>query len=188
MQDKASFKSNFESIISLIVVAFTAIDFHPHWHIIRPPLGYEYQPPPPLILDPITRHRRRTEEAERRAHERANNRLRIAQTGRILSQFEQRGPVLRHCSACTEVRHDKAACQGCRSTGHIRSSCPFVPRSTPLLSSTVVDQYSLRLHSNIASQPSVIQQQGQWEGDFRSTQFSRIWEDLDESIVPATQY
>jgi len=87
----------------------TPIDFHPHWHIKRPPPGYEYTPPSRIILDPISRSRRRNKEAERRAHVRTNNRLRIAQTGRILSQFEQRGGPLRHCSACTELRHDKVA-------------------------------------------------------------------------------
>ena len=65
-------------------------DFHPHWHINRPLSDIEYVPPTPVILDPIDRHLRRTQETERRAHARANNRLRLAQTGRILSQFEQR--------------------------------------------------------------------------------------------------
>lgn len=115
-------------------IAVVPIDFHPHWHISRPPPDFEYAPPPPIILDPIARHLRRTQEAERRAHARANNRLRVAQTGRILSQFEQRQGVLRHCSACTEPRHDRQACRGCRSTGHIRSSCPHVPRAMPVLS------------------------------------------------------
>jgi hypothetical protein len=108
-------------------------DFHPHWHINRPLSDIEYVPPTPVILDPIDRHLRRTQETERRAHARANNRLRLAQTGRILSQFEQRQGALRHCSACTEPRHDRQACGGCRSTGHIRSNCPHVPRARPVL-------------------------------------------------------
>jgi len=58
--------------------AIVPVDFHPHWHIQRPLPGFEYVPPPPIILDPISRQRRRTAEAERRAHERANNRLRTA--------------------------------------------------------------------------------------------------------------
>jgi hypothetical protein len=109
------------------LTAITPIDFHPHWHINRPLPGFEYVPPPPIILDPISRQLRRTEEAERRAHVRAHNRIRVAQTGRILSQFEQRGGILRHCSMCTEPRHDRAVCQGCRSTDHNRARCPFAP-------------------------------------------------------------
>ena len=35
----------------------------------------------------IVFQRRRDEEAERGAHRRANNRIRVAQSGRILSQF-----------------------------------------------------------------------------------------------------
>jgi len=34
----------------------------------------------------------------------------------------------------TEPRHDRQACRGCRSTGHIRSNCPHVPRAMPVLS------------------------------------------------------
>ena len=67
--------------------------------------------------------------------------MRIAQTGRILSQFEQRGGTLRHCSACIEFRHDKGACQGCRSTGHTRSNYPTIPRVISALQSTVAIQY-----------------------------------------------
>ena len=75
------------SSLLIALIAITLIDFHPHWHINRPPPGFEYIPPP-LILDPVSRFLRCTQEAERQAHVRANNRLRIAQTGRILSQFE----------------------------------------------------------------------------------------------------
>jgi hypothetical protein len=101
----------------IALIAITLIDFHPHWHINRPPPGFKYTPPPLLILDPASRFLRCTQEAERRAHIQANNRLQIVQTGRILSQFKQRQGALRHCSACTEYGHDKQTCGGCRSTG-----------------------------------------------------------------------
>jgi hypothetical protein len=68
----------FESLTHITIVP---IDFHPYWHINRPPPGFEYIPPPPIILDPISRQLCYTQEAERRAHVRANNRLRITQTG-----------------------------------------------------------------------------------------------------------
>jgi hypothetical protein len=105
-------------------LSFQPVDFHPHWHYERPPIGVEWNPPLP-ILDPVDRQRRRTAEVERRAHSRVHARLRTAQTGRILSQHEQREAPLRHCSACTEHGHDRATCHGCRSTDHTRSRCPF---------------------------------------------------------------
>lgn len=37
-----------------------------------------------------------------------------------------RDTVLRHCSACTPHGHDKAACRGCRSVRHVKSTCPYV--------------------------------------------------------------
>jgi hypothetical protein len=187
-------------------IAIVPIDFHPHWHINRPPPGFEYIPPPPIILDPISRQLRRTQEAERRAHVRANNRLRIAQTGRILSQFEQRQGVLRHCSACTELRHDKATCGGCKSTGHIRSTCPFVPRAMPSLANTVAIQSNSAASSNsgarnrlYSTQPLLLPQQSQmseyWErsipGGSQSTQFGLglgVSDTEEDVLVPATQY
>ena len=86
-----------------------------------------------MILDPIERRLRRTQETERRAHQRANNRLRTAQTGRILSQFEQRQGVLRHCSVCTEPRYNRQTCNRYRLTRYIRSTCPYIPRAIPIL-------------------------------------------------------
>ena len=105
-------------------------DFHPHWYWKKPPPGTEYQAPTPLILDPEARQRRNQQQLERRqqANEvRAHARIRRAQTGRILSQFEQIQPVLRHCSACIIHGHDKATCTGCRSTNHTRNACPIIP-------------------------------------------------------------
>ena len=145
------------------------IDFHPHWHIVRPPLSFEYVPPPPPILDPIERAVRRSRDTERRAHQ-VINRRRLAQTGRVLSGFEQVHAPLRHCSACTVHGHDKATCRGCISTGHTRSGCP-----------------------NIA--PRTQRAQGWWEnntiGGTQSTQFGWEMEGLDHEydvLVPATQY
>ncbi len=74
----------------------------------------------------MIRQQRRTEESGRRAHARAHNRQQAAQTGRILSQHETLQPVLRHCTACVELGHDKIRCQGCRATGHTRSHCPNI--------------------------------------------------------------
>lgn len=102
----------------------TSNDFHPHWHINRPPIGFQSTTIQPPILDPLTRQQRRNNEAARRAHQRAFNRQRVAQTGRILSQFESQSQVLRHCSACVEAGHDKMRCRGCRATGHSRNRCP----------------------------------------------------------------
>jgi MULE transposase domain len=101
-------------------------DFHPHWHWEKPLPGSAPIVLPPPILDPETRQRRRTEEAARRLQARQHARVRTAHTGRILSQFEQQQPVLRHCSACIEYGHDKATCRGCRSTTHTRNACPNV--------------------------------------------------------------
>lgn len=103
------------------------LDFHPHWHWVKPLLGAQPIELPLAILDPQTRQRRRTEETNRRAQERAHRRVRLAQTGRILSQHEQIQGILRHCSACTIYGHDKATCRGCRSTDHRRNACPHVP-------------------------------------------------------------
>ena len=101
-------------------------DFHPHYHYDRTSLDEPviFRAP---ILDPVSRQRRNTEETERRAHQRQHQRLRRAQTGRILSGFEQRETAIAHCSACTDPGHDKAVCRGCRSTGHKRNNCPFRP-------------------------------------------------------------
>jgi MULE transposase domain len=104
-------------------------DFHPHWHWEKPLPGAEPVAPEPPILDPETRQRRRTQEANRRAHQRQHAAVRRAQTGRILSQHEQMQTVLRHCSACVEWGHDKATCRGCRATSHTRTSCPNNPYS-----------------------------------------------------------
>lgn len=108
------------------------LDFHPFCHYYRPPPGAEpvvFEPP---ILEPVNRQRQRAFEIERRAHARQNRRLHTAQTERILSQFEQAIQPLRHCSACVIHGHNKAICQKCRSTGHTRSNCPFIPtRNTP---------------------------------------------------------
>ena len=101
------------------------LDFHPFYHYYRPPPGAEpviFEPP---ILDPVSRQRRHAFEVERRAHARQNHRLYIAQTGRILSQFEQAIQRLRHCSACIIHGHNRATCQGCQSIGYTRSNCPF---------------------------------------------------------------
>jgi hypothetical protein len=38
------------------------LDFHPHWHWVKPLVGTELVAPPPPILDPVMRQRRRTEE------------------------------------------------------------------------------------------------------------------------------
>jgi hypothetical protein len=43
---------------------------------------------------------------------------------------------------CTKPIHNKAVCQGCRLTSHIRSGCPFVLRAMSLLPITVITQYS----------------------------------------------
>ena len=100
-------------------------DFHPHWHWEKPlPSSAPIVSSP--ILGPETRQRRRTQEAERRLQARQHARVRTAHTGRILSQFEQQQPILRHCSACVEYGHDKATCKGCRSTTHTRNACPNV--------------------------------------------------------------
>lgn len=100
-----------------------------------------FAPPLPPILDPISRQRRRDQEAEQRAHRRANdrNRLRVAQSGRILSHFEQRETPLTHSSACLEHGHDRSTCRGCRSTGHNRRTCPFQPQQ-PQLTVNMVNQ------------------------------------------------
>jgi hypothetical protein len=103
------------------------LDFHSHWHWVKPLPGSAPVELPRPILDPETRQRRRTQEADRRAQNRAHHRVRQAQTGRILSQHEQIQTILRHCSACTIYGHDKTTCRGCRSTNHRRTACPFVP-------------------------------------------------------------
>ena len=69
------------------------IDFYPYWYIERPPLSLEYISSLPIILDLISRQLCHTKEDEREAYMRANNRLKTAQTGQILSQFEQRQGV-----------------------------------------------------------------------------------------------
>jgi hypothetical protein len=104
------------------------LDFHPHYHWQRPPPGAEPLPFNPPILDLETRQRRQTEEIEHQAQRRAHIAVRRAQTGRILSQFEQLSTPLRHCSSYTKFGHDKSICRGCRSTGHTRANCPFLRR------------------------------------------------------------
>ncbi|KAI0993595.1 hypothetical protein K3495_g14589, partial [Podosphaera aphanis] len=104
----------------------TINDFHQHWHFVRPQPNFQQLIPDPPILVPVIRQQRRTEESGRRAHARAHNRQLAAQTGRILSQHETLQPVLRHCTACVELGHDKIRCQGCRATGHTRSHCPNI--------------------------------------------------------------
>ena len=143
------------------------LDFHPFYHYYKPPPGAEpivFEPP---ILDPVSRQQRRAFETERRAHARQNQRLRTAQTGRILSQFEQAIQRLRHCSACLIHGHDRATCQGCRSTGHTRSNCPFT---------------TANIQSNILQ---IQQYQGQnWEVENSLYGYqSQI-----EEVIPATQY
>jgi hypothetical protein len=105
------------------------LDFHPHWHWIKPLPGTKLAAPQPPILDPITRQRRRVEETAQRAHQRHHATIRRAQTRRILSQHKQVQVVLRHCSACVEWNHDKAICTSCRATSHTRNACPNVPYS-----------------------------------------------------------
>src|ERR1700712_4490927 len=92
------------------MLAFTPFDFHPHWHIVRPAPGYAFELPPLPILDPISRQNRRSREAEQRALSRQHNRQMLAESGRILSQFEriprENGQArLTHCSACTPYSH-----------------------------------------------------------------------------------
>ncbi|RKF96009.1 hypothetical protein GcM1_038001, partial [Golovinomyces cichoracearum] len=81
---------------------------------------------PPPLLDPITRQRRRTQDAENSTNARQHTRARYATSGRILSQHEQLQAQLRHCSACIEYGHDKATCRRCRATGHNRFACPNI--------------------------------------------------------------
>ncbi|RKF72598.1 hypothetical protein GcM1_247076, partial [Golovinomyces cichoracearum] len=80
----------------------------------RPRVGSAPIELPPPLLDPLTRQRRRTQEAEKRANARQHARAR------------QTATQLRHCSACIEYGHDKATCRGCRATGHNRSACPNI--------------------------------------------------------------
>jgi len=133
-------------------------DFHPHWHINRPPIGTEWRATSPPILNPRTRIVRRNEEAERRAHIRANQRIRTAQTGRILSQDQQGIRTIAHCSLCVTFGHDKVACRGCKSTGHTRRNCP----------------------ENQGYGGSQLMATGLWE------QSQVFYEDID--VVPATQF
>ncbi|KAI1001517.1 hypothetical protein K3495_g6682 [Podosphaera aphanis] len=120
----------------------TINDFHQYWHFDRPQPNFQQLIPDPPILDPVIRQQRRTKEYGRRAHARAHNRQQAAQTVRILSQHETLLPVLRHCTACVELGHDKIRCQGCRPTGHTRSHCVVLltlgscMTLTPLLSYT----------------------------------------------------
>jgi hypothetical protein len=55
-----------------------------------------------------------------------------SRTGRILSQFEQTQRILHHCSACVAPDHNKALCQGCKSTDHTWKNCPHGPMETGL--------------------------------------------------------
>ena len=123
-----------------------------------------------------------------------------------MSQFEQRQGTLRHCSVCTELRHDKAACQGCRSTGHIRSGCPFVPRAMPLLPITVVTPYNQAagglsragnqaVNRPYSTQPHLSQISRDKEYSIprgsQSTQFGPELGNSDrfsDDFIPATQY
>jgi hypothetical protein len=159
-----------------LYIVFTSHDFHPYWHIYRPPPGFAYERPPRPILDPITRQQRRSEEAERRAHARAHDRRRTAESGRILSQFEAQNAPLRHCSACVEPRHDKSRCQGCKSTGHIRSTCPFRGTGTPIM------QEQPRIHQSIATSALPA---SQCERESTQDVYTSMF---DNSIIPATQY
>lgn len=120
------------------------LDFHPHWHWQKPLPGAEPFIFPLPILDPVLRQRRRAAEVDRRAHARAHNRLRVAQTGRILSQFEQTDIQLRHCTACIIYDHDKVTCRGCRSTGHTRSNCPNVPHERRIPVATLIPSQQIQ--------------------------------------------
>ena len=179
---------------------FQPVDFHPHYHYERPPPGAAPFDPPRPILDPHTRDRRRQEAATRRAHERAHARLRTAQTGRILSQFEQLQRRLTHCSACTPRGHDKATCTGCSSTGHTRSRCPFREAEIPLMPATqpqprlqpdsqpnqprLMPGPSRPLSSQIAQHPLIPSSQQPTTSRTTATQF----DDRIRDRVPATQY
>lgn len=162
------------------MLAFTPFDFHPHWHITRPAPGYAFELPPLPILDPISRQNRRTREAEQRALSRQHNRQILAESGRILSQFEgmprQNGQArLSHCSACTPHNHDKKRCVGCRHTGHNRSNCPFPHEKTTAMPRT----------GGIPNIPG----QNQFNQPVFASQLSRVqgWDEGSET-VPATQY
>src|SRR6195952_2494621 len=87
------------------MLAFTPFNFHPHWHIVRPAPGYAFELPPLPTLEPISRQNCRSREAEQRVLSRQHNRQMLAESGRILSQFEriprENGQArLTHCSAC----------------------------------------------------------------------------------------
>ena len=131
--------------------------------------SFSLLPKPTRILDPIVRQLRRTKETERRAHQRAHNRQRAAQSGRILSQFEAQDRPLRHCGNCVEYEHDKARCRGCRATGHTRSRCP----------NTVVGS---NYRSSTSS--SGVVGSGSGSGSGSGTNF----QDFTGGYVPATQY
>jgi hypothetical protein len=128
-------------------------DFHPHWHWEKPLPGFEPIVLPTPILDPETRQRRRTQEAKRRLHDRQYTRARTAQTGRVLSQFEQQQAPLRHCSACIEFGHDKATCRGCRSSNHNRSACPHITYQRRVATDSVAQQLNIEELRRPASQP-----------------------------------
>lgn len=174
-------KSSTASYISTLlidIIAFTPFDFHPHWHLTRPAPGYAYELPPIPILDPISRQLRRTREAEQRALSRQHNRQVLAESGRILSQFERlpRESIrarLAHCSSCTPYNHDRKRCVGCRHTGHNRSNCPFPSERTTAMPR--VGGMPLFQGQNQLSEPPSTLQLSSVEG-----------EDLE--VIPGTQY
>lgn len=122
------------------------MDFHAHWHWYRPLPGSAPIILQSLILDPETRQRRRTEETARREQARQHARARRAQTGRILSQFEQQRQVLHHCSACIEFGHDKVTCRGCKSTDRRRNACPHVAYQRRVAVDSTAHQLNIEDH------------------------------------------
>jgi len=155
------------------------LDFHPFYHYYRPPPGAAPIVFAPSILDPTNRQRRRSEETERRAHTRQYNRLRTAESGRILSQFEQAIQPLRHCSACIAYRHDRNTCRGCQATGHTRSNCPNRPVDqihTPIQASNIEGSDSFWSSQTLQNRTYITDSQLQQEEFVPATQDSLEFE------------